>query len=37
MKTVQVRKNRPKNRKVYKGFTTFKELHLGVLTVAAGD
>jgi hypothetical protein len=30
-----VRKNRPKNRKVYKGFTTFKELHSGVLGVCA--
>lgn len=35
MKTVPVRKNRPKNRKIYKGFTTFKELHLGVLGVCA--
>lgn len=35
MRTVLVRRNRPENRKVYKGFTTFKELHSGVLGVCA--
>lgn len=30
-----LRKNRAENRKLYKGFTTSKELHSGVLRVCA--